>query len=69
MEQKWSVPTRFDLAPYKTIWCNGNTGESCDLYVQMSQSGQMDWQRVGSVLERYFKDRLICKPHLLDQYL
>lgn len=56
--EKFSVPTKFDMAPYGTVWKSLGDGENYELWIQACRD-QFDpqWIKMGSFLERVYKDK------------
>jgi hypothetical protein len=60
MEQvmKYSSPTKFDKAPYSTIWRN-KFDDHCDAFIQVSEIlDEPNWINMGTFLEKAFKEQL-----------
>lgn len=52
---KFRKPTKYDAAPFKSLWVfNHESGGNC-VYVQMSENHLLpDWKRLGDMLEIAF---------------
>jgi hypothetical protein len=58
--ERYSKPTKFDLASYGTLWKDISEDKS-SWYVQMSNEETPRWEPLGYVLETAFN------THILDQ--
>lgn len=70
--ERFTIPNRYDLAPYGTLCIIKNEDGSTELYVQKSsQPDVAEWERVGIMLEKLFHTHLYKKNFLfaiLDIY-
>jgi len=49
-------PTKYDAAPYMSIWVHSHESAGNILYIQVSTDKLIaDWQRLGDILEKAFE--------------
>ena len=54
---KYSAPTKFDKAPYLTLWASMKDMGASDLYVQISEDEELPtWIQMGPLLEKAFDE-------------
>jgi hypothetical protein len=55
---KYSVPSKFCLEPYGTIWKQMHDGEAYTLFIQAGiNAEEPDWQKMSDFLEKVFEDK------------
>lgn len=67
--ERFTVPTRYDLAPHGTLCMVKSEGGTPEYYLQKSTDPEVaDWERVGIFLERLFEDS-IKNPAFINECL
>ena len=65
---RYSIPGRYDMAPYGTIYrVQAGEEQSTELYIQLGDESPQ-WQKIGTLLELAFKD-LIEDPQFIQECL
>lgn len=56
---KYSCPTKYDMAPYSTMWRAHKDNDECDVFIQVSEIIQEPtWINIGTFLEKSFEEQL-----------
>ncbi len=55
---KYTVPTRWDIAPYGQIWIKANDSDHLDVFIQAGKNDSPNWITIGQLLERAFSEKL-----------
>lgn len=63
-----TFPTKFDSAPFGTI-CQANIGpDDMQLYIQISETEEAQWEPIGLLLENAFKE-ILQDTEFIDEIL
>lgn len=66
---KYVPPTKFEQAPYATLWVQIRDDGQSDIYIQMSEEeAEPNWQKMGWLLEQVF-DEFIEDPKFIRECL
>lgn len=65
---KYTVPTRYDMAPYGQIWVKANDSNVVDVFIQASKNDSPNWISMGQLLERAFSEKL-SDPEFINECL
>ena len=67
-ELKYTVPTKFETAPYGQIWVKANDSDQVDIFIQSSKNDCPHWITMGQLLERAFSEKL-SDPNFIHECL
>lgn len=69
---RYTHPTKFDVAPYGTLWKEVNSSGDYSLFIQLgkdiSETNAVNWVGIGAFLETAFKESLL-KPEFINKCL
>lgn len=62
---KYVAPTKFDIAPIKTIWKYTNNQKVSEIYIQMNEDMlNPKWERMGTFLEKSLCEMIESKSFI-----